>query len=114
MQMLFPLMSVWLSFVFLRPCGVVSLKQRVRRDLMSPAIADLLLDHVLEYHVYESRYLSASCPYTKVRVTSLLTDEIIEPEQGTGELPLAFHDDPDAGANTPVNELCTILVRNKT
>jgi hypothetical protein len=34
-----------------------------------------------------------------------LTDEVIEPEQGSSELAVGFHDDPYTGANTSVDQL---------
>ena len=34
-----------------------------------------------------------------------LTDEVIEPEQGSSELAVGLHDDPYARANTSINQL---------
>ncbi|KAJ3536741.1 hypothetical protein NMY22_g5903 [Coprinellus aureogranulatus] len=35
-----------------------------------------------------------------------LTDEVIETQQSSTELPLAFHDHIDSGTNAPVDEFC--------
>lgn len=107
MQMLFPLSSVWLSFVFLRPCGVCSLNGRVRNGDAESTTMDVLLCYILEHHVCSTRIALVYADSGRAHTTRcLLTDEVVKPEQGSGELPLAFHDHPDAGADTPINKFC--------
>ncbi len=104
MQMLFPLSSVWLSFVFLRPCGVCSLDERVRNGDVKPTTGNALLRYILENHICSARIKSVYADSDSICTGRCqLTNEVVKSEQGPSELPLAFHDHPDAGANTPIN-----------
>ena len=64
---------------------------------------DSLLRHILQHHIYDPNHRKQISHARRLRTK--LTDKVVKPEQCPREFTIAFHDNPDTGTDTPVDQL---------